>query len=59
MREMASGDSPERRRAVYAALRASTLILATPGVTGTDHANVSTGTTEIRFIATTTAVRYL
>jgi len=53
MLAVAQGDSPEKRRALYAALRKSTLILATPGAPADGKTHISDGNTQIRFIANT------
>src|SRR5262245_11939629 len=50
MGALAQGDSLEKRRALYAALRTSRLMLATPGAD--EGAGPSDGTRPIRFIAT-------
>ena len=53
MRALAQGESVEKRSAFYAALRASTLLIATPGMEPDAREKTAEGPQQIRFIATT------
>src|SRR5262245_2226431 len=53
MLALVQGDSVEKRRAFYGALRSSTLLIATPGMEPDDRPKLAEVPTQLRFIATT------
>jgi hypothetical protein len=53
IRDLAGGDTPERRRSFYETVLTSKLMLATPGQEPEGKVRVADETTTIRFIATT------